>query len=957
MPKVKQEKWTSFLQAARSIMKAEELESLSNQLKQYREEIVVRSLACLNEKADVLLDKAADQAGSLQRNHQEIIRVLAYNHLEMREAMLTLRDGQTQMIIRPEESINAERRQGYRRHQENLRSILLLDAADEDGGPRAGIGDFDGVKNSVLDCLRFRQIVDRYENVKDAHEETFQWVFSDPVERGKAWFNFVDWLENYAGCYWIQGKPGSGKSTLLKAIIRDTRTLQHLKRWAGSFSLLTTSFFFWYLGTPLQKSQEGLLRALLYDILLKAPRLIGEVMPELCTEAAKLGPGNQLEPPDLIELTRWFTSLVNALKKDGTYRTCVFIDGLDEYVGDHSDLANFFLDLSKATTSIKFVLSSRPITACVDAFSSLPNLRLQDLTLEDMRIYTKNRLHNKCRFLSDPETQIFIDEVVNRADGVFLWVSLVIKSLLEGIRDGDTLAELQARLGEMPSGLSELYHHMLDRIPSKYKRQAAEMLQLVTANFSGRPGISSSGYFYELSALQLSYACQDPDEVWNNRHIEITDDEALRRVEHVEVRIRSRCLGFLELSGSTTRSRLRSLNEPTVTLIHRTAMEFLSSDEILRVFRDLTLGQAFDPFLALFTSSIPRIRATPPIINVFGVSRCHQLPWDEYLQAALDLAVTAEMAGSPFRKEYMDAFDDSLRSHHIAATTQTMSYLNLDWDSLPAFPQDSWFDCALRVLSKGKSISEQLRFDAMQWPLTLPQAQAIPFIYCLNGTGSRLLDSTSTFGFLHIAVLYSLSSFVSDSIMKGLREGSLNNENVTALLNFRVHTVYYFQFYEVSSIVYKHISNSWTSTITQLLSRGADPNRRAYKNYTIWELFLCSVMNIAKDSLYEDYGYNLDASQASRSILDQLVTIATAFIAHGADPQATFIYEKEVFQPKDVLISISKTLSGSQETDMRELAFPIGNTGVHEVANESKKTNNRKWSRLKTKVALFYHKL
>lgn len=45
----------------------------------------------------------------------------------------------------------------------------------------------------------------------------------------------------------------------------------------------------------------------------------------------------------------------------------------------------------------------------------------------------------------------FGTSIVNKSDGVFLWVTLVIKSILRVSQNGDQLSDLQAHLDELPA--------------------------------------------------------------------------------------------------------------------------------------------------------------------------------------------------------------------------------------------------------------------------------------------------------------------------------------------------------------------------------------------------------------------------------------------------------------------------------------------------------------------------
>ena len=129
--------------------------------------------------------------------------------------------------------------------------------------------------NAVLSSLDFAQRVRRYEDIHEAHRQTFQWIFggqrtSDTAQERR----FIDWLERNDGVFWVSGRPGSGKSTLMKFIYNHSITQSTLSRWASPKKVVIANHFFWGAGLPIQRSQEGLLRSLLYSLLSQ----ISEVM-------------------------------------------------------------------------------------------------------------------------------------------------------------------------------------------------------------------------------------------------------------------------------------------------------------------------------------------------------------------------------------------------------------------------------------------------------------------------------------------------------------------------------------------------------------------------------------------------------------------------------------------------------------------------------------------------------
>jgi type II secretory ATPase GspE/PulE/Tfp pilus assembly ATPase PilB-like protein len=113
------------------------------------------------------------------------------------------------------------------------------------------------VLRKIFASLAFSAMTQRYEDVADAHQETFEWIFHEKTAQQLFWTNFSEWLTSGSGIYWVNGKAGSGKSTLLKFIYDDSRTKAHLRSWADMTPLATAAFFFWNSGTVDQNLRQG----------------------------------------------------------------------------------------------------------------------------------------------------------------------------------------------------------------------------------------------------------------------------------------------------------------------------------------------------------------------------------------------------------------------------------------------------------------------------------------------------------------------------------------------------------------------------------------------------------------------------------------------------------------------------------------------------------------------------
>ncbi|KAF4816665.1 Vegetative incompatibility protein HET-E-1 [Colletotrichum siamense] len=329
-----------------------------------------------------------------------------------------------------------------------------------------------GINRAILESLHFAQIKERQNEIPKAHKNTFKWIFND---NGPG--NFANWLRESSGIFWITGKPGSGKSTLMKFISGHETTKDLATTWASPKPLLLASHFFWFGGSKLQKSQEGLLRTLLFQILSNTPQLIREVFPDRIS-----GQFQYLESWSLEELSDAFER-IQALPTIPC-RIFVFVDGLDEFSGQGTEVTEFLHAITKSP-EIKVCCASRPWQEFRNSFRNVfGQIQMHDLTSADMRVYVQSTLRQIERFKklqSSQETQeeVLIDSICTKAEGVFFWVSLVVKSLVRGLNNGDGLETLQRRVSEFPPDLERFFKRMVDSIEEVYKNQVDRVFSML----------------------------------------------------------------------------------------------------------------------------------------------------------------------------------------------------------------------------------------------------------------------------------------------------------------------------------------------------------------------------------------------------------------------------------------------------------------------------------------------
>lgn len=273
----------------------------------------------------------------------------------------------------------------------------------------------DIVNRTILEQLSYPHMTNRYEEIQEAHSKTFEWIFRRAEQSDLPWNDFSKWLRQDANIYWINGKAGSGKSTLMKYIYDSRHTAEYLREWGCKRLSITSqcciaSFFFWNSGTDMQKSQQGLLRSLLFQVLDHNHKLIPLVLPAQWAEHYHKPWILEHQIKTKIWSLRELHEAFDRLIEQQQYQTslCFFVDGLDEFSGDTEQLCMLFKRLEKRSGMAKFCLSSRPWVAFQENLEHCPKLRLQDFTFKDIEIYVRDKLQRSQAFmrLADRDPQL-----------------------------------------------------------------------------------------------------------------------------------------------------------------------------------------------------------------------------------------------------------------------------------------------------------------------------------------------------------------------------------------------------------------------------------------------------------------------------------------------------------------------------------------------------------------------
>jgi hypothetical protein len=295
----------------------------------------------------------------------------------------------------------------------------------------------------------------------------------------------------------------------------------------------------------MEKSHQGLLQSILYQILKQCPELTPTICPSRwhfnATDHELDGIWNRKELDGSFHLL-----------KDQVLSTkfCFIIDGLDEYDGDEREIIITLQNLA-LSSSIKICASSRPWNAFEKAFGGklAQKLRLQDFTRNDIRLYATGKLEEDAGFSMkksmDSRYNQLIEDIVERSSGVFLWVYLLIRSLLSGLTDENDFAFMRKRLDHFPSDLRDYFRQMLNSSDDVYREHAARIfLVMLNRNFSRNFALTALSFHY------LEKAQDNPNYALDRKLKRISNEDGFKISEQLKLYLNACCKDLVEVNRS-----------------------------------------------------------------------------------------------------------------------------------------------------------------------------------------------------------------------------------------------------------------------------------------------------------------------------------------------------------------------------------------------------------------------
>ena len=280
---------------------------------------------------------------------------------------------------------------------------------------------------------------------------------------------FVDWTQNSisSSILWVYARPGSGKSVLSSYLIN------HLKE----SGCICAYYFFKYLDAS-KRSLSSMLCSIAFQIAEGFPEF-HEALISFLEDTPQI----EKSDPRVVWQMLYRSILFDLESVQPIYWV---IDALDES-DSHNTVVETLSGISGSRSPIKVLITSRELPTITTAFERISSVPVMSVCLDDnvgdIRYYTASQV--QYMHGSEDFKQAIVTQIVDLAEGNFLWVELAIKEILQR----HNLQDIQAALRELLPGMDALYRRMevnIKQIARAADRKSSRTI-LTWATFARRP--------------------------------------------------------------------------------------------------------------------------------------------------------------------------------------------------------------------------------------------------------------------------------------------------------------------------------------------------------------------------------------------------------------------------------------------------------------------------------------
>jgi len=293
-------------------------------------------------------------------------------------------------------------------------------------------------------------------------EDLYRWVLVNP--------SFEQWHDDPGSrLLWIKGNSGKGKTMLLCGIINELEK--------STYDTVLISYFFCQATDSHNNNAVVVLRGLLYMLVSRQPSLASHIRKYNHASETMFKDKNAW-----FALTDIFANMLDDLSLNTTY---LIIDALDECATDLPQLLEFIIKQSSASSRIKWIVSSRNWSKIEEQLKPAGHKVRLSLEIEQnaeqvssaVKTYINYRLSELPNIAHDTPLREHVQkEMEQKANGIFLWVSLVMGEL-ERVKACD----VKAVLNEIPEGLKDMYRRMMESIKGLNDRDLKRCQQVLSA--------------------------------------------------------------------------------------------------------------------------------------------------------------------------------------------------------------------------------------------------------------------------------------------------------------------------------------------------------------------------------------------------------------------------------------------------------------------------------------------
>ncbi|KAL6885998.1 WD40-repeat-containing domain protein [Trichoderma evansii] len=362
-------------------------------------------------------------------------------------------------------------------------------------------------------------------------EQSYRWILDNP--------DFQLWRDDKERrLLWIRGDPGKGKTMLLCGIANEMRK--------SSASSGPMSYFFCQATDQRINNANAVLWGLMFMLVDQQPVLMHHIRSKYDASGKDLFTG----------VNSWFAVseiFTNMLSDPALTCAYLLIDALDECVSGREELLDLLVENLSASSRVKWIVSSRDWPEIEVRLAESDSIEKNSLSLEVNADLVSRAVdayieHEISKLILIKQYSTLKDQIQEqmhqKANGTFLWVSLVIKMLRDRKNaEYEGSKYILNMLNEIPSDLTGLYSLMVDHI-GELDGQAPTLCQkiLSIAALTSRP----------LSLVELRVLAG-----FDSDHI---DDQKLERLV-------TKCGSFL------------TIRDCTVYFIHQSAKDHLIMNE------------------------------------------------------------------------------------------------------------------------------------------------------------------------------------------------------------------------------------------------------------------------------------------------------------------------------------------------------------------------------------------